>query len=186
MADVVIDSYSEAYQDSYVVTSDSVDKSPNAGQCFYTGSKDWKLTRCKFYWSWCGYGTELVYARIYAMTGTAGTDGHPTGSPLATSDEWTPSGAGYALREFTFSGAEQITLNKETWYCVQLIDTNVSRNNRLGLDITSPSHAGNACVYMNGVWDSGFYGDEICFYVYGEDLSASAVSNPTLLTLGVG
>lgn len=89
---------------------------------------------------------------VYAHTGTYGTTSAPTGSALATSDVLSESdiGTGWAMISFPFSGAQQITLSPNTHYVlvVKCLTTNVY-NPSIGIDSSSPTHAGNA-----GTWTS--------------------------------
>lgn len=98
-----------------------------------------------------------VVLKIYAHSGTFGTSSVPTGSALATSDAINantfPSGANDI--EFTFSGAEKITLSSGAEYVLvaEYSGANILINQN---DNSSPTHGGNAASF-NGSWsaDSG-------------------------------
>lgn len=75
-----------------------------------------KITSCKFKVQKSGAPTGSVYAKLYAITGTPGSTGKPTGSALATSDAVDVSTLTGAFQIFTFSGAEQYTMSAATYY----------------------------------------------------------------------
>ena len=166
----IIDSYSESNADSGTGLSADVPYN-QAGQSF-TGDGG-TLDSCKFELYTDGSPTGSVYARIYAHTGTYGTNGVPTGSILATSgalDASTlPGFAEKALFAFTFTGAEKITLTNEIKYFTTLYFNGGDSSNRciVRMDQTSPTHGGNLARGHDS-WTADADKD-ICFYVYGDD-----------------
>ena len=132
-----------------------------------------ELDSAKFYLRRLGSPTGNITARIYAMTGTYGTNGRPTGSPLAESDaiDVTTIGTGsFALQTFQFSGANRITLTAGTRYCVlvQHLGTDASNCIQVGSDNSSPTHSGNRFTGTNSALTNWFGSGEtdVIFYVY--------------------
>jgi hypothetical protein len=128
------------------------------------------------------YGTEggNVRAELYTHTGTYGSTGKPTGSPLAVSDNIALSSistsgfdtSGFVELTFTFSTPYSVTAG--TAYCIGLV---YETNNYLliGFDWSSPSHEGNV-YYWDGAWQSFVDGD-MPFEVYVQEASATAVKD---------
>ena len=169
----LIDSYSES---NYDIIGKLYSDVPYYGQTF-TNTNQCVLQSVKFYIYKVGSSTGNITAKIYALTGTYGTDGKPTGSVLATSGaiDITTLNTTPELKTFTFTGADKITLNASTYYCAVL---NYSGGSSIeyvavGMDVSSPSHSGNRCLYTSGSWggDNSF---DACFYVYADASSASA------------
>lgn len=166
--DQVIDSYdgSKDHAESLVFLGDYV------GQAFTMGGTPRDICGAKFYYSATHAGGVSIdiAAKIYACTGTPGTDGEPTGAALATSDSIQYTGdQAAAWVEFTFS--TPYTLLANTDYCIVLecvaVD-NYILNIDVSYDNTSPSHSGNYCDYISG---SGGYeaGYDLNFYIYYGD-----------------
>lgn len=160
----LIDSYSESnYSASIQLYDNSVTR---AGQSFQNANSI-VLSSCKFYLQKGGSASGDVIAEIYAHSGTFGSNSVPTGSPLATSDAIAATSlpASFGLVEFTFSGANKITLSASTYYVVivkYLGPSSIS----IGRDSSSPAHAGNQTTYYFSWNYNASY--DICFYVYGE------------------
>lgn len=100
--------------------------------------------------------TGNIYAKIYAHTGTFGTSSVPTGTALATSDAFgaaTVPGSQSNIT-FTFSGANKITLENGTYYCLSIeYDGDATNNISLYYDNASPTHPGNNFYYFGG-WNA--------------------------------
>lgn len=130
------------------------------------------LDSCKFYLKKVGSPTGNAVAKIYAHTGTFGTDGLPTGVALATSDNVDVSilTTAYQLITFTFTGAEKITLTNGIKYCVVLEYSGGSFLNEItvGMDTSSSSHSGNLAIYASSWTTYSAY--DLCFYVYRDDI----------------
>jgi len=167
---VLIDSYSET---NYSATIDLGDISNHAvGQAIALpfGFK-YSLTSAKFYLERNGLCTGNCYAKIYAVTGTVGTDGKPTGAVLATSDAVDSSGiaTGFHLVEFTFSTPLAVSAGN---YCIEFYfsggDYAGGKYLGGGTDDTTPTHAGNY-YYRNAseTATSSSVTDTI-FYLYGD------------------
>lgn len=120
------------------------------------------------------YGTPIgaLVAKIYAHSGTYGTDGVPTGTALATSDDvdattFTTAYGGLTYK-FHFSGANQISLSASTYYVVTLeppVTYDSSNNIDIFYDSSSPTHSGNYSYY-SGSW-TGYNSADLVFYVVG-------------------
>jgi hypothetical protein len=171
MADIV-DSYSESNQDEvtsiFAVHPSSGTGHSAKGQTF-TGNEQ-NLYSCKFYLKkYTGSPGNLI-ARLYAHTGTWGSTGIPTGSPLDSSNLIAASGLSGTLTLVEFTGFSGYTLVNGTKYCIVLEAYNgtwdLSNYIHVGEDITSPTHGGNFIYYSSSAWlGIGLY--DICFYVYG-------------------
>lgn len=112
-----------------------------------------------------------LVCKIYDASGTVPT-AVPTGSPLATSetvdiDDVTTT---LTLTDFTFSGANKITLSNGVNYFVAIEITGTFGSgfdtvNVRGDDSTGDP-SGNAASNFSGSWSAGF--NDYCFYVYGQ------------------
>lgn len=173
---VLVDSYSEA---NFTDGHDVADCHPSSGgansaigQSFKPTAK-YKITSCKFYLNdKVGSPTGNAHAVLYAHTGTFGTDGKPTGSPLATSDDFDISQltGSYALYELFFTGAQQYEMQANTAYCIVFEapatgTMDLSNYFAVGYDGTTPTHAGNLNYYRWSQWYN--HATDACFYVYG-------------------
>ena len=170
----VVDSYSETTGDTDLYAEGST---YGRGQSF-TGDGS-TISSCKFYIKRrAGGGTGNLYAKVYGHTGTFGSSSTGTGATLATSgavDVTTVSNAAYNLVEFTFSGADQITLTNGTKYVIFLNTQGVSGFTvTVRADTSSPTHAGNTCEIYNGSWYAG--GGDLCFYVYGSGAAGTPIT----------
>lgn len=166
----VCDSYSESNQSGQynpLGVWDVMGTYPYQGQSF-TGNGG-VLNSCKFYLKKNSSASGNCYAKVYAHTGTFGTDGVPTGDALATSDIINVStlSTSFGLVEFVFNGINKINLINEMKYCIVV---NFEGNSVIfmGIDNTSPSHGGNFIMYWTEWGSDDRY--DACFYVYtGEE-----------------
>jgi hypothetical protein len=162
----LVDSYSETNQGSFRQL-DSQDQFAT-GQTFVGDGA--VLDSAKFYLLKTGAPSGNATARLYALTGTPGTDATPTGAALATSDNFdvTTLTGSYALITFSFSGANRVTLTNGTNYCIACYFTggNASNYVRIGIDLSSPTHAGNEFYTSDGTnWTADSTIDAV-FYLY--------------------
>lgn len=168
--EVTIDSYAESNQNqnSTSIHSGSITQ---IGQTFPV-AEHIRVTLAKFYLKVVGTPTGTLNAKLYAMTGTSGTNGTPTGSVLATSRSVNVSGltTSYALTEFRFDTPYEI--EEAGNYCIVLDATGVSGDGSnhviAGMDSTSPSHAGNRFTQTGGTYTADATRD-YCFYVLGNE-----------------
>ena len=153
MGQTVIDSYTGAldFDQSLYAGSTYV-----FGQCF-TNTSTSTLGSATFKLKKVGTPTGSGYAYVYAITGTYGTSGRGTGSPIATSDAFDVSTltTGYVDITFTFSGANQITLSASTYYVITVGSNNGNSSNYVHVRyaaFNSPTHSGNQCTYNGSTW----------------------------------
>ena len=172
----LLDSYSETNGGTGSTISDT--DNVMGGQSFLGDGK----TLSSFKASLAGTDSPAndFVVRVYAHTGTFGTDGLPTGSILATSDSVSATTLTthptFGLVEFTFTGANKIILEDSTPYFIMVEYENADTGYILfNTDNTSPTHEGNFAHQWGGTWylDSGFDG---CFYVYTSDTLLDKVS----------
>lgn len=135
------------------------------GQCF-TVSAESIISSCMFYLNTIGSPTGNVVAKIYQLTGTIGTNGKPDGVLLATSE---PIDAATLPADFTehhFSFGTPPTLSADD-YCIGVEYTGGSSSHKVGvgLDNTSPTHAGNQWTYTSPTY-SAYSGVDTLFTVY--------------------
>ena len=172
----LIDSYSEPNQSANRALTGLFPTTENqraaGGQCFQCVGGNYKLAFGQFYLYKAGSPTGTAYAKLYAMTGTYGSSGKPTGNPLATSDGFDVSTlpTGYQLITFTFSGTEQYAMTENAYYVIVFTNPTsgtIDTNNfvLIGSDTTSPTHAGNYVKWFAGAWSEDS-NEDCCFYVY--------------------
>lgn len=175
----IADSYDEANQDGFFVLPGNSDDTSRAAQSFT--AKGGTLDRASFYLAKEGSPTGTMVAKLYAHSGTFGSGGVPTGSPLATSDTLDISAltTDFAMVEFPFSGANQIQLAEGTHYCISFEYGAGNASNRpdVGFDSSVPTHAGNAAIFASSAWVAET--SDLIFSVIERILStASYKSNP--------
>lgn len=182
-----IDFYSEANQDEKEDIINGWDGDYSARGQAFTAPKNIILTSAKFYLKKWQSPTGTGYARLYAATGTVGTNAKPTGPVLASSagfDVSALSADTYALITFDFSGDPYELQNGVGYVIVFEAPSGVGGGNNInvGTDGSSPSHAGNPSYYAGG-WQSATNHD-ICFYVYGQPIHFQSFSESILKTQG--
>lgn len=170
--DQIIDSYYGS-EDSSKYFEDAV--GDNYGQAFRMGETARDICGARFRMIVViGGGTDSITlaAKIYACTGTPGTDGMQTGAALSTSDpiEYTDD-VDASWVDFTFS--TPYTLNANTNYCIVLECTawteEVLAQAVTSIDISSPTHEGNYCYNISGT--PGYnVGSDYNFFMYYESL----------------
>lgn len=165
---ILTDSYSESNYVDAVIKLDNV--GAKATMQSFTGNGK-TLDSCKFYLSKTGSPTGNAVAKIYAHSGTFGTNSVPTGSALATSDNLDVSGVtgSFALYTLLFSGANRITLANGTNYCLVIEYTGGDASNYISSaqDSTSPTHAGNrANQNPSNTWFNNSSTRDSIFYIY--------------------
>lgn len=183
-ADDVVDSYSESNKDGGQGLF-------GAGNTAYAQSfqppADYPLTRADFYLSKTGSPTGNAVAKLYASTGTFGTDAEPTGAALDTSNNLDvstiSSSPTYDLHTFTFTGEYPMTSGTTYVITVEYSGGDASNNVVVGRDASSPTHAGNNSRFISGTW-SQLAGLDFVFYVYGTTPAAPATSNEISLQTG--
>lgn len=176
------DSYSESNHDggsAFVCGNSTNCGGTQIGQTFQASAAG-TLTSAQLYLQRSGTLTGNATALLYAMTGTLGTTGIPTGSVLATSDNVTAStlSTSYTLVTFTFSGAQQYSLVSGTNYVIVLnyaTDDGTAGIN-FGRDSSAPTHQGNrancSLFPCAGSWSASATID-MPFYVFASVTSGS-------------
>lgn len=151
----LLDSYSESNQDDYWN-----DTSVTAGQAIALASSK-TITSVKFYLKKITAPTGNIVAKVYSCSGTPGSTGVPTGSALATSDTVAIStlSTSFGLVEFTFSTPYTASAGG---VCVSVEWSGTGGQLAVGIDYSSPSHAGNN--YFNG---AAYSTADTIFYLYG-------------------
>jgi len=106
------------------------------------------------------------------MTGTYGTDGKPTGPPLAISDDFEVSTLKdeFQLITFFFTREQQYEMQAGTKYCIVFENPAsgiISRNVRPEVECGG-GHDGNIVWFRYGAWVYIATASDILFYVYGK------------------
>ena len=175
----LIDSYSESNQDTSYTLSSQVGDQIGVGQSFT--STGGTLDSAKFYLKKTLSPTGNAVATIYAHTGTFGSTGTPTGSVLATSDNFDVSTltTSYQLITFNFSGVNRIALTDTTKYflCIEYSGGDSSNKVNVGVDATAPTATGNGTKNIATVWSA--VAQDFPFYVYKETSSFSPSISPS-------
>jgi hypothetical protein len=170
-ADVLIDSYSEQYFSGAEVALYATASYTRAGQTFIA-NKGGYLSKCKFYLRKVGAPPDYIYANLYDITGTYGTNSKPTGEPLAVSDPVLAStlGTSYALIDFVFSGVNKYLLEKDKKYAIEVYYGYSTSANRviMGCDTSTKKHSGNG-FFGKSTW-TGFATYDNPFYVYSDKI----------------
>ena len=167
----VLDSYSES---NYTSQTPIYGTTTACGQSIQLSASAF-VSSAKFYLGKSNSPSGVVTVRIYASTGTHGTDAKPTGDFLLESNpvdlssipDYTTPG----LVEFTFS--DTIVLSGGTCYILVVYCDDSDTSNRLmvGFDATGSTHEGNRSTLVSGVW--GSLTSDYCFYLYGEASGAT-------------
>lgn len=173
---LVLDSYSETNQDNFYSIGNTLNLA--AGQAFYNRNNV-ILDSCKLYIKKIGSPTGNVTVKLFAMGGTFGSSAVPTGSALATADVLNIATltTSFAVKTFSFSGAQRITLSADTHYCLVVYYSGGDGSNALevGRDASSPSHSGNAFFSNDGTTFTAQTIYDMCFYVYGANIAVSGL-----------
>ncbi len=137
----IIDFYAESNQNAVTSLSDAA--SHSAGQSFTGDGND--LHQSTFYIKKINSPTGNILSRLYAHSGTFGTDSEPTGAALASSDTIDVSTLSTSLALVDFDFSTPFTLVDGTKYCINCEYTGGDATNRvdLGADTSSSTHAGN-------------------------------------------
>lgn len=175
------DNYSETNQDSSTTLNSGGVVA--VGQSF-TGNGG-QVSRAKFYLKKTGSPTGNATAKIYTHSGTFGTSSIPTGTALATSDNFDVSTltTSFALTGLKFTGSNTITLTNTTKYVVSIEYSggDASNNIQVGYDGSSPTHGGNYSSETGTTWTAQS-GRDTCFYVYTGGIviiNATDLANPS-------
>jgi hypothetical protein len=166
----LIDSYPESNQDDSINWG-GADVVFN-GQAI-TVASSFIISSIKGYIKKGGTPPGIVYASVYTSTGTVGTNAKPVTLLTHSTDSMNASTltTSFALYEFTFTGAEAITMNAGTNYCIGIENDYGTREAKnsviLGTDTSSPTHGGNYCYYLDSTTSGYFINSDLIFYLYG-------------------
>lgn len=172
---VVVDSYDVTDSGDY----GSIDDTTNSFAQSFTSTNQTILDSAKFYLAKHSSPTGSAYAKIYAHSGTYGTNSVPTGSVLATSDAFDVSTLSTSMQliTFNFTGANRITLNASTYYEVVIYYNLGDSTNYLKVFRKSDGlHSGNFSYY-DSIWETDPTID-LNFYVYGDNSGGGATPTP--------
>jgi len=167
-----VDSYSGSLQGSNGVSSGGY---IYIGNTFHVTNAD-RLSYCKFHLSHLNSPTGYLYAKIYAITGTPGTNAVPTGSALATSEAIDASTVSQTDQPpateytFIFTGANKISLSANTNYAVILyFNATGSGSDILYTATHYPNEiTGNYITSTNGSSWAADVNRNMLFKVYGD------------------
>ena len=125
--------------------------------------------------------TGNATVKIYAMSGTYGSTGIPTGTALATSDNIDVSTISSSTEEFVtynFSGANKINLANATKYALAVEYTGGDASNYLNVKAHTHIHSGNLSVRIRttSTWSAQSSYDLI-FYVYQDNGITIPITN---------
>lgn len=173
-----LDFYSESNKDNQDSLSSSALNFTDVGQAF-NSPVDAILTSCQFYLS-RGNSSSLptgnAVAKLWSMTGVMGTNALPTGSAIATSDNFdvstlNASSGIFTLIPITFSGANQYAIQGGTTYgiAIEYAGGDISNSLKIGFDNSSATHQGNKFHSSNNgsTWTLNSLTQDVCFYVIG-------------------
>lgn len=139
------------------------------------------ITSAKFYLAKLGSPTGNANAKLYAMTGVYGSSGKPTGTALATSDNFDVStlSTSLGIKELFFTGAEQYQIAGNTHYCITIEYSGGDTSNRIlvGADFSSPADESNSALRSGSAWSVSSF--DYIFYVYGDLLYALPTTTNT-------
>jgi len=160
--------------DGFHPTASSTERSAR-GQAFTAGST-FHAIQVKFYAKKIGSPTGNAFVRLYATTGTVGTDAKPTGAALASSAAFDVSTLTTSYALYTFTLTVPYNLSNGADYAVVFENPasgTIDGSNIvvLGFDNTSPSHGGNQVFFHTSAWQANNSADAI-FYIYGVVLNA--------------
>jgi hypothetical protein len=165
VAQTEIDSYPSSNEDSYILLG--------SAYYYYVGQsfigKAGTLTQAKFYLMKEGSPTGSSTAYLYAHTGTFGTNGTPTETPIATSNSKSVSSVSNSITQYTFTFVTPPTLVEGTEYVIVIKFTGGNESNYLQVtrDGTLPTHNGNLSTSTNGSSWSAVSTQDLIFSVYG-------------------
>lgn len=136
-----------------------------AGQAFTMGGVKKTCCAAKFVIytdDSCGTPNVNFTAKLFACTGTPGTDGEATGEALATSNTINKGVmTGPTEQLFTFGTPYELQANTD--YCIAIEIEKVAETGGIGQDSISPTHSGNH--FDNNGPDNA---EDAVFWIYAE------------------
>lgn len=162
---VLLDSFDQIPTDSGNIFNGDTTK---AGDTF-TPAISANLGSVQAWLSKSGSPTGNAVAKVYAITGTPGTSGVPTGAALATSDNVDVStiSTSFGFVTFTFSGGAQISLSSGTYYTFTVEYSGGDSSNKLRYQLSTNSLPADKNCFDN--FSGSFAADPdrgFLFYLY--------------------
>lgn len=148
--------------------SDSASYLSAAGLAIGMPSNVSTVTSIKFYLKKSGLPTGNAICRIYAATGTLGTNAVPTGSVLVSSGNFDVSTltTDYALYEFTFTSPYEVTPGAAYCFILENPATGIETSKYPIMNgSTNNNAATNMPYFINGGWGTETF--EPIYYLYG-------------------
>ena len=181
-AKIVVDQASTQTEDSYDGSHDTaltIAAGTGGGQSFTAIGGN--LTSMAAYFSGVCTGAFNVNAKLYAHSGTYGTNSVPTGAALATSDNVLCSSLVVgSYNTFTFSGGNQVALTNGTHYVITIeVATGAGASITWDSDNTSPNHSGNASTFNGASWSAVGSSDQL--FSVGGSFGAFTLLEPQYL-----
>jgi hypothetical protein len=176
-ASTLIASYSSSnYIDSLAMSSGG--NNIYLGQDFLVSQSNLVLDSANFYLYKSLLPTGNAYATLYAMTGTYGSGGKPTGNALATSTTYDVTGLTGSSQTitFNFTGANRVALTNGNYYCIEIYFTGGGSGNSIDVGYGTASMSGDYNKSTDGITFSAFQTKNIIFSVYGASSGGDIVA----------
>lgn len=162
----IVDSYSESNQSNTVVVDSNALTRGIAAQSFT--STGGELISASFYLSKTGSPTSSLSYVLYSHSGVFGTSsvgGTYLGVASNALDVTTLTGS-LQLITLYFTGTNKFSMTAGTNYVIGVQYTSGTVGNviNVGIDDTSPTHAGNLCSFLSPTW-TAVPGSDAIFYV---------------------
>jgi len=186
MADVLLDSYYAGWE--YARQVQAVHPSTSSydsatGHCFHhTKANNHKLKKVYLHLRRYGVINGTVRVDLFAITGTCGSTGKPTGNALASSGVISTSSIGtvrYVKTLFSFAAGQQYELVPNVKYVVALIGVSGTYSGSQYIMVkfsgTGGTDDGNDCFYQVNYPNWGtFASGDLYFEVWGEEVVVAA------------
>ncbi|MCL2642213.1 MAG: InlB B-repeat-containing protein [Candidatus Bathyarchaeota archaeon] len=142
------------------------------------------LTHAKLLLNYLYMWSSACHVAIYAHNGTFGSNGVPTGQPLAVSDVVNLNNANPEWHTFTFSGINKLktTVGTQYFLCLLISENSAVIGDTIGVAFTQDSSAfngGNSAIYIpqqSSNWSAISSYALMMFQLYGESSSVFSVS----------
>ena len=140
------------------------------GQDFLVSQYFLTLNNASFYIKKSGSPTGNVYAYLYAITGTYGTNAKPTGTPLATSTALDVSTltTSYQTITFNFTGTNQVALANGTYYYIVISYTGGDSSDKVEVGGGFVSPVGDVSFLNGSGWGYNNNYNPLIFSVYAD------------------
>lgn len=156
----------DKYDPTTNLSSISVTSSDNQGQAI-TLAQACPIKKASFSLYKYNSPTGNLYAKIYAATGTVGTNAKPTGSALATSGSYSISSLSTSAAWVTFTFSTAYSASAGNYVIVLNSDTAYNYPNIVYAQMrysTAGDHAGNSCSGSESGWSGPYHStDDLLF-----------------------